>query len=142
MSGYQDIVLRPLSARLLPVTLPEERGWVDRDRLMDFSGRSRKPQMALAEKLHIKEYPSPAGGCLLTEKVFSRRLRDLLDAKPDPEIYQLTLERIGCAPEEAVFIDDKRENVESAEKLGIHGIIFRGREQAIEELEAIISADP
>jgi tRNA U34 2-thiouridine synthase MnmA/TrmU len=77
-SGFQKLILRPLSAKRLPITLPEEEGWVDRERLLGFSGRSRKPQMELAERLHITEYPSPAGGCLLTDEVFSRRLKDPL----------------------------------------------------------------
>lgn len=93
-SGYNGLILRPLSARLLPMTIPEEKGWV-KDGLMDLSGRSRKPQMALAKKFGIKEYPSPAGGCLLTEPVFSRRLKDLLLSKPAPEIREIELLKVG-----------------------------------------------
>ena len=59
--------------------------------------------------------------------------------KPDPRIYYLTLERIGCEAQESVFIDDKEENVLAAEKLGMHGVVFHSRDQAIEELESIIS---
>jgi len=77
-SQLEGLVLRPLSARLLPQTIPEREGWVSRDKLLDFSGRSRKPQMALAEKMQIKDYPCPAGGCLLTDPEFSRRIKDLL----------------------------------------------------------------
>ena len=73
VSGLKGLILRPLSAKLLPVTLPEERGWVDRERLFDFSGRSRRPQMALAERLGISGFQQPAGGCILTEPNFSRR---------------------------------------------------------------------
>lgn len=78
-SGMEGLLLRPLSAQCLPETLPEQQGLVDRHRLLDISGRSRKRQMALAEQYGIKDYPSPAGGCLLTEAVFSKRLRDLFD---------------------------------------------------------------
>ena len=78
-SGYDGRILRPLSARQLPVTGPETQGLVDRDRLLDLSGRSRKPQMALAEEMGVTDYPSPAGGCLLTDEGYSRRLRDLMD---------------------------------------------------------------
>ncbi len=74
----QGLLLRPLSAKKLAPTLPEEQGWVDRDGLFDFSGRSRKPQIALAKKLGIKEYLTPAGGCLLTEAEFAAKFRDLL----------------------------------------------------------------
>lgn len=76
-SGFDGYILRPLSARKLPVTPMEEKGLVDRERLLDFSGRSRKPQMALAESFGITDYPAPAGGCLLTDPGFARRLKDL-----------------------------------------------------------------
>ena len=81
-SGLKDLILRPLSAKRLPETLPEKKGWVMREKLLGFSGRSRKPQIALAKQFGIKEYQAPAGGCLLTEVVFSRRLKDLLSRDP------------------------------------------------------------
>ena len=76
-SGYADLVLRPLCARLLPETRPEREGWVDRGRLLDLNGRNRKPQLALAAKYGFKDIPTPAGGCLLTEPQFCGRVRDL-----------------------------------------------------------------
>jgi len=82
-SGYKDLILRPLSAKRLPETLPETKGWVIRQRLLGLSGRSRQPQIELAKKFGIEDYPAPAGGCLLTEKVFSRRLKDLLSLNPN-----------------------------------------------------------
>ena len=94
-SGLQGLLLRPLSAKRLQPTIPEKKGWIDREKLMGFSGRSRKPQMKLAEKLHIKEYPSPAGGCLLTDEVFSRRLKDLFSARPDFELREIELLKVG-----------------------------------------------
>ena len=94
-SGLQGLLLRPLSAKRLQPTIPEKRGWIDREKLMGFSGRSRKPQMELAERLHVKDYPSPAGGCLLTDEVFSRRLKDLLSAKPDFELREIELLKVG-----------------------------------------------
>lgn len=75
-SGLERLLLRPLSAQLLRPTIPETEGWVDRDRLYAFQGRSRKPQMQLAEELGIEEYPQPAGGCLLTDENYARRFRD------------------------------------------------------------------
>jgi len=81
-SGFKDLILRPLSAKRLPETLPEKEGWVIREMLLGLSGRSRHPQMELAKKFGIKEYPTPGGGCLLTEEVFSRRLRDLISFNP------------------------------------------------------------
>jgi hypothetical protein len=82
-SGLQGLVLRPLSAQLLPETIPEKEGWVDREKLLAFSGRTRRPQMALAAEFGIDEYPCAAGGCLLTDKGFAARLRDLIDIHPD-----------------------------------------------------------
>ena len=83
-SGMTGLILRPLSAKLLDITVPEEKGWINRDLLMDFQGRSRKPQMALAKELNLTDYPSPAGGCLLTEKEFSKKLKDLFDFEQNP----------------------------------------------------------
>jgi tRNA U34 2-thiouridine synthase MnmA/TrmU len=94
-SGIEGLLLRPLSAKNLPLTLPEEMGWVKRNLLMDFQGRSRKPQMQLAKKLNINTYPSPAGGCLLTEDAFSRRLKDLLSARQDPELPEIEMLKLG-----------------------------------------------
>ena len=81
-SGVPDKILRPLSAKLLNPTPMEESGLVDREKLLEISGRGRKEQMALAKALGVKDYPAPAGGCLLTEPGFSRRLRDLLEYEP------------------------------------------------------------
>lgn len=78
-SQFDGRILRPLSAQRLPETPMERQGLVDRSRLLDLNGRSRKPQMALAEQFGIKDYPSPAGGCLLTDPGYSRRLKDLLE---------------------------------------------------------------
>jgi tRNA U34 2-thiouridine synthase MnmA/TrmU len=77
-SGYEDYIVRPLSAGLLPESGPERNGLVDRSRLLSLRGRGRKPQFALAEQYGIKDYPSPAGGCRLTEPNFCKRLKDLL----------------------------------------------------------------
>jgi hypothetical protein len=77
-AGLKGLVLRPLSAKLFEPTLPEKEGVVDRDRLLDISGRGRKPQIALAKKFDINNYPCPAGGCLLTDPGFAKRVKDLL----------------------------------------------------------------
>jgi len=94
-SGFKDLILRPLSAKRLPETPPEKQGWVVRERLLGLSGRSRHPQMELAKKFGIREYPAPAGGCLLTEKVFSRRLRDLISINPDFSRRDIELLKLG-----------------------------------------------
>ena len=78
-SGFDGYILRPLSAKVLPETPMEKQGLVDRERLYGFSGRSRIPQMELAKKLGVTEYPAPAGGCLLTDVGYAKRLRDLFD---------------------------------------------------------------
>ena len=94
-SNIPGLLLRPLSARLLQATIPEEKGWINMSHLMDFQGRTRKPQMALAERFGIKEYPPPAGGCLLTEKAFSRRLQDLFDHQKIYGINEIELLKYG-----------------------------------------------
>jgi len=77
-AGLRGLILRPLSAKLFDPTLPELEGWVNRDELPVISGRSRKQQIEMALQLGITRYPSPAGGCTLTDPQFSVRLRDLL----------------------------------------------------------------
>jgi hypothetical protein len=94
-SGFSDRIVRPLSARLLEETEPERLGWVDRTRLLDLQGRSRRRQMELASRFGLTDYPSSGGGCLLTEPNFSRRLKDLLDHVPDPRPRELEGLRIG-----------------------------------------------
>ena len=77
-SGAGDRLVRPLCAQNLPATLAETSGWLDRDKLFGFNGRSRKPQMALAEKFGFEDYAQPAGGCcFLTDKQYSVKLSDL-----------------------------------------------------------------
>jgi hypothetical protein len=78
-SGLRGRLIRPLSAKLLEPTIPEIEGKIDREKLLDLSGRGRERQIALALEFGIKEYPSPAGGCKLTEEGFGRKLKDLLD---------------------------------------------------------------
>jgi len=78
-SGLRGYLLRPLSARLLEPTVPEQRGWVDREKLYAISGRGRKEQIALAKQFGIADYPQPSGGCCyLIDQNYSRRLRDFL----------------------------------------------------------------
>lgn len=114
-SGYGGRVLRPLCAKRLPPTLPEQEGWVDREALKGFSGRSRKPQMALAEELDVRDYPSPAGGCLLTDQTFSSRLKDLLNAGTRPRVRDIEALKLGrhfrIGPSNKAIVGrNKREN--------------------------------
>jgi len=94
-SGIKGLILRPLSAKHLPPTIPEISGWINRDKMLDYSGRSRKPQMALAKKMNITKYPPPAGGCLLTDNVFSRRLADLFSSDSPPALREIELLKFG-----------------------------------------------
>jgi hypothetical protein len=94
-SGIKGLILRPLSAKHLPSTIPEIAGWISRDKMLDYSGRSRKPQMALAKKMNITKYPPPAGGCLLTDSVFSRRLADLFSSDSPLALREIELLKFG-----------------------------------------------
>jgi tRNA U34 2-thiouridine synthase MnmA/TrmU len=97
-SGAHELLLRPLCAKNLPMTLPEKEGWVDRDRLYDFSGRSRKPQMALAAQFGIKDYAQPAGGCcFLTDQQYAVKLKDLWSARGGKqyELDDIMLLKVG-----------------------------------------------
>jgi len=93
--GLKGKILRPLSARLLPETVIEKKGLVDREKLLDIRGRSRKPQIKLAEKFKIKDYPCPAGGCLLTYKEYANKLRDLFKHKKRCSIADVSLLKVG-----------------------------------------------
>ena len=94
-SGFSDKILRPLCAKNLKPTKMEIDGLVDREQLLDISGRNRKPQMALAEKWGIKDYPSPAGGCKLTEPNYSIRLKEVLDRKNEVSEKDIHLLKFG-----------------------------------------------
>ena len=94
-SGYDGYILRPLSARRLPETIPERRGLINREQLLDLAGRSRKPQIKLVKNFGIEEYPTPAGGCLLTDKGFTRRLKDFFDHQTTWTENELCLLKFG-----------------------------------------------
>lgn len=97
-SGIGDLLLRPLSARHLPPTRPEREGWVDRSRLLDFHGRSRKPQMALAAHYGLRDYAQPAGGCcFLTDAQYAVKLADLWRSRGERryELDDIILLKVG-----------------------------------------------
>jgi tRNA-uridine 2-sulfurtransferase len=97
-SGAGDRLLRPLSARNLPVTLPESEQWVDRGKLLNLNGRSRKPQISLAAKFQLHDYAQPAGGCcFLTDKAYSEKLSDLWEHRGDKnyELDDIMLLKVG-----------------------------------------------
>ena len=97
-SGAEDRLLRPLSALNLPETLPERAGWVDRSKLYGFSGRNRKPQMALAREFGLEDWATPAGGCcFLTDEAYSRKLADLWQSRNERnyELDDIMLLKVG-----------------------------------------------
>jgi tRNA-specific 2-thiouridylase len=94
-SGFDGCILRPLSARNLPETQMEKDGLVDRSRLLSISGRGRKEQIELARQWGITDYPAPAGGCLLTDKGYSNRLKDLFQHQTDYRETDLRLLKFG-----------------------------------------------
>jgi tRNA U34 2-thiouridine synthase MnmA/TrmU len=114
-AGVSDLVVRPLSAKLLRMTIPEQKRIIDREKLYGFSGRSRKPQMELAKVLGLTHYPSPAGGCLLTEPTYAYRLKDLLAHDHEPSVRDIEFLKIGrhfrCSPSCKIVIG--RDEVEN-----------------------------
>lgn len=116
-SGLGDRLLRPLSAQLLEPSRPEREGLIDRAKLLAFSGRGRKPQLALAAELDIADPPGSGGGCLLTDHVYSQRLRQLLALKSEighDDLYLLNIGRHLALPGggKAIVSRNERENNE------------------------------
>lgn len=131
-SGCRGLVLRPLSALLLPPTFPEEAGVIDRGQLLDVAGRGRKVQLRIAKEIGLTGYSSPAGGCLLTDKGFSSRLRDLLEAVEEPTPEDLELLRVGrhfrLRPGLKIVVGRNQEENRSLEELAGPNTIFSPRE--------------
>lgn len=94
-SGLADLLLRPLSALLLPPTLPERNGQIDRAKLYGFSGRSRKGLISLARHFDFKTIPSPSTGCSLTEKSFAPKVHDLIQIDPESQRWDFELLNLG-----------------------------------------------
>ncbi len=94
-AGLKGKIVRPLSAKLLPKTEAEKKGWIDRSKFLDIKGRSRKPQIALAKKFGIEDYPCPAGGCLLTYKEFANKVKDLFSHKKRVSVRDIELLKLG-----------------------------------------------
>lgn len=119
--GLGGLVLRPLSAALLPPTLPERQGWVERGKLLAISGRSRKNQIRLAAEKNIADYPCPAGGCLLTDRYFAEKLRKWLNnghglTVHDAELLKIGRHLFGMDGERLIIARDQDES-EKLEKL-------------------------
>ena len=94
-SGLEGLLLRPLSAQHFEPTIPEREGWVDREKLMAIKGRSRKDLFQLADELDVKNYPCPAGGCLLTELSFVPKVQDIFDHSEELHLRDFRMLKIG-----------------------------------------------
>jgi len=124
-AGLEGYVLRPLSALRLEPTVPEKENLINRELLYGFEGRSRKPQMELAKKFGLFHYPTPAGGCLLTDPIYSFRLKELLRLNPGAERREIELLKVGrhfriASSAKVIVGRNKRENeiLESLAKEG------------------------
>jgi tRNA U34 2-thiouridine synthase MnmA/TrmU len=112
-SGLSGLIVRPLSAKHFPPTEPEKEGILDRGKLLDIEGRSRKRQYELVDEFHLTEFGCPAGGCLLTDPVFAVRVKDLFARAADIAMKDLTLLRVGrhfrLSPEVKLILGRNRE---------------------------------
>jgi len=135
ISGVGDRLVRPLSAKLLAETAPEKDGLIDRNKLLDISGRSRKRQIELAAKYGLKDYPSPAGGCLLTDPGYSSKLKELFYAWPECQgsdtglikhgrVYWLTAKINNTAEKVLLIIGRNQADNEALQKLAKSGDII------------------
>lgn len=124
-AGLEGLILRPLSAKVLPMTIPEKEGWVDREKLLKIQGRSRKPQIELAEHYGIYDFPCPAGGCLLTDPGFGRRMKDLMDHQPDFSLNDAHLLKFGrhfrLSPEVKLVVGRNEEENQKIETFSREG---------------------
>ncbi|MFC1798583.1 tRNA 4-thiouridine(8) synthase ThiI [Thermodesulfobacteriota bacterium] len=120
-SGFDGYILRPLSAKRLPETIPEKEGKVDREQLLDIAGRGRKIQIKLAKEYGITDYPAPAGGCLLTDKGYSTRLKDLFEHQDSCTERDLQLLKYGrhfrVSADTKIIIGRTRQDNDQIEKL-------------------------
>ncbi len=94
-SGLKGMIVRPLCGKLLPESIPEEKGWIDREIMLDISGRGRKRQIELAREFGIVDFPTPAGGCILTQTTFSSRFLDLISHSPGAGALDIETLKIG-----------------------------------------------
>ena len=121
LSGFADKIIRPLSAKLLEPTAMEVSGMIDREQLLDFQGRSRRPQQALAKEWGLQDYPASGGGCLLTEEGFSNQLRDLFDHSPEAGVNDIELLKTGrifrLSPTSKLILGRHRRDNEILQKL-------------------------
>lgn len=133
-AGLSGLIVRSLSAKLLAETLPEKEGLVDRNKLLDIQGRSRKVQFSLAESLGIKNYFTPSGGCLLTDPGFSARLKDLIDTQGDFSLYDIELLKLGrhfrLSKKKKFVVSRSEKEALGLLKLNYQGIVIKPKENS------------
>ncbi|HEX3018977.1 MAG TPA: hypothetical protein VHP36_01685 [Chitinispirillaceae bacterium] len=126
-SGMSGLILRPLSAAHFEPTIPEINGIVDRAKLLDFQGRSRKPQISLAKDKNIIDYPCPNGGCLLTDVRFAERLNNYFSGKKEVSVKDMPLLKIGrhqkTSDGKNVIIARNEQECEILQKLSVSDMI-------------------
>jgi hypothetical protein len=119
-SGAKGFLVRPLSGKLLEKTIPEERGLIRREDLFSIEGRSRKPQLELAKKWDIKDFPNASGGCLLTDFSYSEKLKQLFEKWPDFDQSDASLIKFGRVfyeKEGVIIIGRNREDNDKIENI-------------------------
>jgi tRNA-specific 2-thiouridylase len=120
-AGLEGLVIRPLSGGLLPETIPEKKGLINRNDLLSIKGRSRKVSLDLAQQLKIEKFTSPAGGCLLTDPGFCRRLADLMRYQEKVVVRDIELLKIGrhfrLSPDTKLVVGRNEEENEVIEKM-------------------------
>ncbi len=94
-ADLKDFILRPLSGQLFPATIPEQKGWIKRNKLLNISGRSRKIQLELAKKFKITGFATPGASCILTDPQFSKRLLQMLKINPQANNHDIALLGLG-----------------------------------------------
>jgi len=130
-SGLKGLIVRPLSAKHFPPSLPEIHGIIDREKLLDISGRGRKVQIKKASEKGIINYPCPAGGCLLTDPLFSQKVKDLLDNNINATLQDVNLLKIGrhfrlSEKLKIIVGKDEKENVFLRHLVNLKGNGFTG----------------
>ena len=131
-SGLAGYLLRPLCAKNLVLTEPEKSGAVDREKLLGFKGRSRKPQLALAREFKIEKFvKSPGGGCILTEKIYSKRLKDFITHNQQSAFAKATADKSAAAFSSALLrteaVDSDRWRLQGHRRRPAAWGFFRGR---------------
>jgi tRNA U34 2-thiouridine synthase MnmA/TrmU len=121
-SGLEGLVVRPLCAKLLPPSKPERDGLIDREKMLSIRGRSRRPQIELAAQKGITSFACPAGGCLLADKIYGRKLRELLEHAPNAGFPEMRLLKYGrhfrFADGSKIIVGRDKEENDKLEQLG------------------------